>query len=252
MAFDKVALILYQQGLNCIDKDLIREKSENDLLKQQPHSPARVIPLPYAPLNINTKDEHKENKKAAPFASGEQDPQGCSSRKAIPLPFNLKPNHSASGDTSSASSQVGTANGIKSTPTEKAKSSASSSSLPEEWIRSSTAKEESSQEKSWHFRAKFRLLRKASITYFVLAKEFFEIKKYGHTLRHLRYAMHCFGNMNINFIHTINHLNLRLAAWYIKFLVKFIKFQFQRHTMKKKKKENNFILSYILSQWVSI
>ena len=211
-AFDKFALILYQQGLNCIDKDLIREKSENDLLKQQPHSPARVIPLPYAPLNINTKDEHKENKKAAPFASGEQDPQGCSSRKAIPLPFNLKPNHSASRDTSSASSQVGTANGIKVTPTEKAKSSASSSSLPEEWIRSSTVKEESSQEKSWHFRAKFRLLRKASITYFVLAKEFFEIKKYGHTLRHLRYAMHCFGNMNINFIHTINHLNLRLAA----------------------------------------
>ncbi|CAL1540361.1 unnamed protein product, partial [Lymnaea stagnalis] len=46
---------------------------------------------------------------------------------------------------------------------------------------------------TWHVQAKFDLLRKAAITYFVLAKEFFEIKKYGHTLRHLRYAVHCYG-----------------------------------------------------------
>uniref|UniRef100_A0A2C9M859 Erythroid differentiation-related factor 1 n=1 Tax=Biomphalaria glabrata TaxID=6526 RepID=A0A2C9M859_BIOGL len=51
--------------------------------------------------------------------------------------------------------------------------------------------------KTWHDQAKFQLLRKAAITYFVLAKEFFEIKKYGHTLRHLRYAIHCYESIEL-------------------------------------------------------
>ncbi|RUS90966.1 hypothetical protein EGW08_001270 [Elysia chlorotica] len=186
------ALSHIRKGLNCIDKDLIRVKNESELLKQQPHSPSRVIPLPYAPLNINTKDNNQSSKGGTPQGSKEQEPQMCNPLTPIPMPYHQKAKEEASRNTSKASSSVGTSSGTKETRTAKTKPSASHAPVPDERTRSSTANKETSEEKSWHFQAKFQLLKKASITYFVLAKEFFEIKKFGHTLRHLRYAIHCF------------------------------------------------------------
>ena len=163
--------------MNCIDRDLIREKNESDVVKEQPHSPVKVIPLPYAPLNINTKDN--PHKVATPSDAEEQEPKMCSPWTAIPLPYKSK-----SEENNSYTKKVPKA---KKSPT-------LNSSISEERARSSSATDHSTQQESWHTRVKLQLLRKAAVTYFVLAKEFFEIKKFGHTLRHLRYAIHCFGN----------------------------------------------------------
>ncbi|GFS03137.1 erythroid differentiation-related factor 1-like [Elysia marginata] len=182
------ALSHIRKGLNCIDKDMMREKSEGDLVKQESPNPAEAIPLPYAPLNVNTKDRHQKEKETW---SEEQELQMNSPWKAIPLPYKSKDEANVSESNSKASVHVNP--GIEETARaenkSENKSSPSGCTLPGQ-TKTSTANK--GQETSWHGQTKFWLLRKASITYFVLAKEFFEIKKYGHTLRHVRYAMHCF------------------------------------------------------------
>lgn len=49
---------------------------------------------------------------------------------------------------------------------------------------------------SWHQLSKALLLRKACMANYVLAAEFLANQQYGCSLKHVRYAIHCFG-MNI-------------------------------------------------------
>ena len=46
---------------------------------------------------------------------------------------------------------------------------------------------------SWHKLTKALLLRKGCIANYVLATEFLSNKQYGCSLKHIRYAIHCFG-----------------------------------------------------------
>ncbi len=46
---------------------------------------------------------------------------------------------------------------------------------------------------SWHQLSKSLLLRKASMSYYALAKEHMSVQKYGYALKHIRFALHCLG-----------------------------------------------------------
>ncbi|KAK7498450.1 hypothetical protein BaRGS_00010404, partial [Batillaria attramentaria] len=48
---------------------------------------------------------------------------------------------------------------------------------------------------TWHQLSKALLLRKACMANYVLAKEFLSNKQYGYSLKHVRYAIHCFESM---------------------------------------------------------
>lgn len=49
---------------------------------------------------------------------------------------------------------------------------------------------------TWHQLSKALLLRKACMANYVLAKEFLSNKQYGYSLKHVRYAIHCFESMS--------------------------------------------------------
>ncbi|XP_046542341.1 erythroid differentiation-related factor 1-like [Haliotis rubra] len=48
---------------------------------------------------------------------------------------------------------------------------------------------------SWHQLSKSLLLRKGSMAYYALAKEHMSVQKYGHALKHVRFALHCLDAM---------------------------------------------------------
>ncbi|XP_071089090.1 erythroid differentiation-related factor 1-like isoform X2 [Haliotis cracherodii] len=48
---------------------------------------------------------------------------------------------------------------------------------------------------SWHQLSKSLLLRKGAMAYYALAKEHMSVKKYGHALKHVRFALHCLDAM---------------------------------------------------------
>jgi hypothetical protein len=66
-------------------------------------------------------------------------------------------------------------------------------------LRSTTQMSNSNAEGSWHNLSKALLLRKASMANYVLASEFLANRQYGCSLRHLRYAIHCFGKLLAHF-----------------------------------------------------
>ncbi|GFN84148.1 erythroid differentiation-related factor 1-like, partial [Plakobranchus ocellatus] len=183
------ALSHIRKGLNIIDRDLAREKSENDIEGQQQKSPTNVIPLPYVPLNISTKDNYK---KTGSSQKMEGEPKMCKPWEAIPLPCKMKSEGKESEASKSTDRETATASNTKSSTNWETKAAP-----VEECAYSTNTINESSLKKSWYSRAKFQLLRKAAIAYYVLAKEFCEINKYGHTLRHLRYAMHCYEALEL-------------------------------------------------------
>ncbi|KAH9489661.1 hypothetical protein Btru_056271 [Bulinus truncatus] len=183
----RTALLHIRKGLNCLDKDQPRGKNIGLVEKQQTCSPSKAIPLFYKPLNIFKKEEspsqyaYKEDNSC----QNDDEPPMCDPFTAIPLSYTSlkKENNDTSNQLSE--SLVGHLS-LKATLHDNlVKSDNEMGSRPSEELT------ETFFPQSWHTQAKCLLLRKAAITYFVLAKEFFEIKKYGHALRHVRYAMHC-------------------------------------------------------------
>ncbi|XP_005109257.2 uncharacterized protein LOC101857061 [Aplysia californica] len=195
----KMALGHIRKGLNCVDKDQARGKNIGLVEKQQTCSPSKAIPLHYAPLNINTKDEQEdqqENLHLHPTHSTvKEEYQGmCNPSQAIPLHFTPLKTATDSQEKQNPSSLKtnDVCAGDKNVAAESKSESCSWESSSSSSRFDASHQSGSSSSESWHVEAKFNLLRKGAITYFVLAKSFFEINKYGHTLRHLRYAMHCY------------------------------------------------------------
>ena len=49
--------------------------------------------------------------------------------------------------------------------------------------------------KPWQCLSSSLLMRKASMTYFALAKAHLSAQKYGNALKYIRFAVHCFGKL---------------------------------------------------------
>lgn len=205
----KIRIFLFFQGLNCVDKDQPKGKNIGLVETQRTCSPSKAIPLHYMPLNKSTK--------AKDHSTSDQDgPQMCS--PSIPIPLHYSPLNSKEGQVDGeghTEPSEGDDNGKTSSVDQSNRTESSSSCSTFEGDSSSTAcSEEESTSKSWHVVAKFQLLKKAAITYFVMAKELFEIKRYGHALRHLRYAVHCFGKLMFqHYILLKKQISVRSRSW---------------------------------------
>ncbi|BFY97316.1 hypothetical protein BsWGS_00355 [Bradybaena similaris] len=188
----KIALSHIRKGLNCVDKDQSKSKNIGLVETQRTCSPSKAIPLHYAPLNKKRGDRDEKPKEQECL-------QRCNPFTPIPLHYaSLQKSkgdsvYGASPDTSEDSGA-----GKISPVSEPDRSGFSTDyGINEGFAGCASNTDDENVSKSWHFEAKFQLLKKAAITYFVLAKEFYEIKKYGHTLRHLRYAVHCYEAMQL-------------------------------------------------------
>jgi len=202
----RCALSHIRKGLSIIDKDEARLKEMNFEQRQQSRSPSKAIPMPYSPLGpdvnsrLNTKagnttqpNTSEESQQARnPFTpiplrysslKTEQSCESSSENESVNVDSSSNKSGLTSEDSSGASAEA--QSGPKCTPEKDSGSSSDS-------FKSTWEFEEESWSDTWHTSNKFNLLRKGAITYFVLAKSFFEIKKHGQTLRHLRYAFHCY------------------------------------------------------------
>ncbi|XP_059139586.1 erythroid differentiation-related factor 1-like [Physella acuta] len=198
----RMALTHIRKGLNCIDRDQGKGKNIGLVEKQQTCSPSKAIPLFYQPLNVAGKDRAKESSDRAKESTEQEegDPEMCDPSRAIPLKYTpLNKMQDSAGNMEQLSNILDAIN-IRTSADHVTPVSGSNSFLSEVTDKSDASEgssrsgchDERAVYDTWHVDAKFQLLRKAAITYFILAKEFFEIKKYGHTLRHLRYAVHCY------------------------------------------------------------
>lgn len=183
-----VLCISFSQGLNCVDKDQSKSKNIGLVETQRTCSPSKAIPLHYAPLNKKRGDRDERPKEQECL-------QRCNPFTPIPLHYaSLQKSKEGSADEASRDTSEDSGAGKISPVSEPDRSGSSTDyGTNEGFAGCASNTDDENVSKSWHFEAKFQLLRKAAITYFVLAKEFYEIKKYGHTLRHLRYAVHCYG-----------------------------------------------------------
>ncbi|CAG5124331.1 unnamed protein product, partial [Candidula unifasciata] len=187
-----IALSHIRKGLNIVDKDMSKGKNIGLVETQRTCSPSKAIPLHYAPLG-KKRGEREERPKE------QEGPQRCNPFTPIPLHYaSLNKSKESSVDAASSDTSDGNRTGkISPVSHSEMPGLGADYNTSEGFAGYPSTTEDEDVSQSWHFEAKFQLLKKAAIIYFVLAKEFYEIKKYGHTLRHLRYAVHCYEAMQL-------------------------------------------------------